>query len=323
MLQRGAEAMGFDQERTVHHFLLYEDGGAIEVSVKDESDHADLHAVHQHLPEIARLFKAGDFGKPALTHAQQVPGTAIMTRLNDRIAYQYEQTPAGGRVRIVTRDAEALAAVHAFLRFQIEDHRTGDSGEVQRPPAEEGSPLAHGREGMRHGMGGGMMGTAHDGETMAQMRAIHDLFLNHDRITRTVANLPDGIRTRTESDDPRIAQLLRDHVASMRQRVDAGDDPGLPIESEALRSIFRNYEKITTEVETTEKGVVVVQTSDDPATVAALQQHASEVTDFVRNGMAAMRNAMMNNRGRMMRHGMGSGRLPSAPGGQVVPSGGR
>ena len=127
MLQRGAQAMGFDQERTVHHFLLYEDGGAIEVSVKDASDHTSLHAVRQHLQEIAGLFKAGDFGKPALTHAQQVPGTAEMTRRKDRLAYQYEETPAGGRVRIVTRDADALAAVHAFLHFQIEDHRTGDS----------------------------------------------------------------------------------------------------------------------------------------------------------------------------------------------------
>ena len=135
MLTRGAQTMGFDQERTVHHFLLYEDGGAIEVSVKEAVDHASLHPVRQHLQEIAGLFKAGDFGKPALTHAQQVPGTADMTRLKDRIAYRYEETAAGGRVRIVTRDADALAAVHMFLHFQIEDHRTGDSGEVQQQSA--------------------------------------------------------------------------------------------------------------------------------------------------------------------------------------------
>ena len=135
MLTRGAQAMGFDQERTVHHFLLYKDGGAIDVSVKEASDHANLHAVRQHLQEIAGLFKTGDFGKPALTHAQQVPGTVDMTRLKDRIAYRYEETAAGGRVRIVTRGADALAAVHAFLHFQIEDHRTGDPGAVQRPAA--------------------------------------------------------------------------------------------------------------------------------------------------------------------------------------------
>jgi hypothetical protein len=133
MLQRGAQAMGFDQERTVHHFLLYEDGGAIEVFVKEATDQATLQAVRKHLQEIAGLFRAGDFGKPALTHAQQVPGTADMTRLKDRIAYRYQETSTGGRVRIVTRDADALTAVHAFLRFQIEDHRTGDSGVVQRP----------------------------------------------------------------------------------------------------------------------------------------------------------------------------------------------
>jgi hypothetical protein len=135
MLARGAQAMGFDQERTVHHFLLYDDGGAIDVAVKEASDHASLEAVRQHLQQIARSFKGGDFGKPAATHAQQVPGTADMTRLKDRIAYKYEETPGGGRVRIVTRDAAALAAVHTFLHFQIDDHRTGDSGIVERAPS--------------------------------------------------------------------------------------------------------------------------------------------------------------------------------------------
>jgi hypothetical protein len=33
---------------------------------------------------------------------------------------------------IKTGNPEALAAIHDFLRFQISDHRTGDSPEVQR-----------------------------------------------------------------------------------------------------------------------------------------------------------------------------------------------
>ena len=305
MLTRGAQAMGFDQERTVHHFLLYENGGAIDVAVKEASDHANLHAVRQHLQEIAGLFKAGDFGKPALTHAQQVPGTADMTRLKDRITYQYEETPAGGRVRIVTRDAAALAAVHAFLHFQIEDHRTGDSGVVER--AASGQVMNH--------PGPGMMGMGHDAATMAQMRDVHELFMSHERITRTVTNLPNGIRTVTESADPRIAQLLKDHVTSMGQRVESGNDPGLPIESEALRSIYRNYEKIHTSFELTPRGIVVVQTSTDRETVAALQQHASKVTDFVTDGMAAMHRAMMKNSAMM--HG---GMMGSMPNHQAAPN---
>ena len=176
-------------------------------------------------------------------------------------------------------------------------------------------------DGMMKGMGPGMMGMGHDAATMAQMGDIHELFSNHDRITRTVTNLPDGIRTVTESDDPRIAQILKDHVATMRQRVDTGNDPGLPIESEALHSIFKNYDKIETKVETTEKGVVVVQTSTDPETVAALQQHASEVTDFVKDGMAAIRTAMMKNAGGMMQHGMHGGMMRTVPNGGTAPNG--
>jgi len=164
----------------------------------------------------------------------------------------------------------------------------------------------------------GMMGMAHDSTTMAQLGDIHELFVNHDKITRTVTNLPDGIRTLTESDDPRIRQLLQEHVGDMLKRVDANDDPGLPIESPALRSIFKNYDKIQTKVETTDKGVVVVQTSTDPDTVAVLQWHASEVTDFVKDGMVAMQTAMMKNMGGgMMSHGMhggmmGHGQAPDA-----------
>ena len=168
---------------------------------------------------------------------------------------------------------------------------------------------------MRYGMAGGMMGSgmmgmAHDFATMAQLRAIHLLFVNHDRIKRTVTNLPDGIRTVTESDDPEIAQLLKTHVADMMKRVDAGDDPGLPIESDALHAIFRDKDKVHTSVEATAKGAVVVQTSDDPKTVAALQEHAAQVTDFAEEGMAALHTAMMKNAGGAMHGGiMGPGMM--------------
>ena len=49
---------------------------------------------------------------------------------------------------------------------------------------------------------------------------------------------PDGIRTETTSDDPKVAEWIKTHVSEMGARVEAGDDPGLPIESEALHAIF-------------------------------------------------------------------------------------
>lgn len=132
MNMRGAEVMGFDQDKTTHHFYLYPDGGAIDVSVKEAADTTDLTAIRSHLPHIAMMFGMGDFNAPMMVHDTQVPGTAEMTALKDRIAYRYLETPKGGRVDIATTDADALKAVHAFLKYQIADHKTGDSLEVRK-----------------------------------------------------------------------------------------------------------------------------------------------------------------------------------------------
>jgi hypothetical protein len=78
------------------------------------------------------MFAAGDFSMPHFIHEEDVPGTEDMKRMRDRIAYAYEDVPDGGRVRITTRHAPALAAVHQFLRDQITDHKTGDPLEVTR-----------------------------------------------------------------------------------------------------------------------------------------------------------------------------------------------
>ena len=130
MNHRGAQVMGFDQDKTTHHFLLFEDGGAIDVSVKDAADAKNRDAIRSHLPHIAMKFAQGDFEAPMLVHATKVPGTDAMAALKAKIAWTYVETPAGGRVDIVTTDRAALTAVHEFLRFQIADHKTGDPGTV-------------------------------------------------------------------------------------------------------------------------------------------------------------------------------------------------
>lgn len=159
---------------------------------------------------------------------------------------------------------------------------------------------------------GGMMGMRHDSATMALMMGSHDLVMNHDRVTRTVTNLSNGVRATTESDDPRIAALIKEHVATVVRRVEAGDDPGLPMETPAVHTLFANNDKIRTTTELTAKGVVIVQTSEDPVVVAALQRHASELSDVVREGMPAIHRAMMQSGG-MGRAGMMHGGMSGMP----------
>ena len=135
MNQRGAIVMGFDQDKTAHHFLLYDDGGAIDIQVKDASDTTNLEAIRSHLPHIAAMFAEGHFDAPMLVHdSEHVPGTDILVRRKTAIRYTYRDTPQGGRMDIVTGDPTTLDALHRFLRYQIEEHRTGDSTAVAKRP---------------------------------------------------------------------------------------------------------------------------------------------------------------------------------------------
>jgi len=49
-----------------------------------------------------------------------------LKELQKRIHYTFEETPNGGRIIIATADKTAVDAVHRFLRFQIQEHHTGD-----------------------------------------------------------------------------------------------------------------------------------------------------------------------------------------------------
>ncbi len=130
--QHGDEVMGFSHEKTTHHFFLYRDGGAIEVSANDAKDKESRDQIQMHLGHIAGMFAAGNFDAPMLVHGRVPPGTEKMTALKSKIEYKFEKTARGGRVRIRTANPDALAAVHEFLRFQISDHQTGDPLEVRQ-----------------------------------------------------------------------------------------------------------------------------------------------------------------------------------------------
>jgi hypothetical protein len=285
---RGAEGMGVDQYASTHLFDALPDGGRIEFQY-DSDDPEGVARIRSHLQEIQVAFQAGDFSTPAFVHDQDVPGTAVMTERREHIEYRYQELPRGGELRLITSDPQALEAIHDFMAFQRADHRAG---------------------GMDHAAMGGA-----DTALAADMELVHQLVTNNRAITRTVEHLPNGIRTLTESSSPAIAGYIAAHVASMERRLDEGDvfnlfSPTIPI-------LFENYDRIRSELEYTPTGVTVVQTSDDPALVEALQAHAAEVTELVDEGMIAMMRGMMESgmQGMMMggMHGAGEVHQPPKP----------
>ncbi len=128
--KHGDEAMGFAHDKTTHHFRLYSDGGAIQVTANDNKDSQNMQAIRSHLTHIATMFSNGEFSIPMFVHDQVPPGVPVMKEKHAEISYTFEDLSAGGSLRIKTTNPDALKGVHEFLRFQIEDHHTGDTTEI-------------------------------------------------------------------------------------------------------------------------------------------------------------------------------------------------
>ena len=126
VVQRGDRVMGFSHEKTIHHFRLTPDGGTIEALATNPSDVTSRQQIRAHLEHIAQMFHDGNFNAPMLIHAQTPPGVPAMKKLRKDIRYDVEETPNGARVKVSSRSPQAIAAIHDFLKFQIQDHQTGD-----------------------------------------------------------------------------------------------------------------------------------------------------------------------------------------------------
>lgn len=150
---------------------------------------------------------------------------------------------------------------------------------------------------------GGMMGAS-----PADMSLYMEMFNRHNEITRTVEEIPGGVRTTTQSNAADLTGQLHAHVSSMYSHLDQGSE--VMCMSQSLPTLFRNAGGYRRRLTLTPTGVIAEETSDDPAITDAIRAHAREVTGFVRDGMPAMMQGMMGGCGRMMGPGgmMGTGR---------------
>ena len=141
--------------------------------------------------------------------------------------------------------------------------------------AQPGPPFGRGRGG--RGQGG-------DPQFMADRDVFHFLLANHDQVRRKLTQRADGVETLTESDQPEIATKIQEHVAAMHRRV--LEVRPIHLRDPLFAEVFRHAAQIEMKVETTKKGVKVVETSKDPYVAKLIQAHAQVVDGFVKNGFA-------------------------------------
>lgn len=109
-----------------------------------------------------------------------------------------------------------------------------------------------------------------------------ELLEQHKRLKRETEKLPNGILARTTSEDPRLAQVLIDHVEGMEKRFASG---------RAIRSwdplfaaLFEFREQIQMVYRAIENGVEAHITSDDPKLVELIHSHDETLHQFVDYG---------------------------------------
>ena len=131
MNKRGDKHMGFDHTKTTHHFVLAKNGGAIQIGANDAKDTESRDQIRSHLRHIAMMFSDGNFNTPMLIHEKTPPGTDVMSKLKTEIQYQFKETDNGAEIVISSENQGAIEAIHQFLRFQINEHKTGDPLKVE------------------------------------------------------------------------------------------------------------------------------------------------------------------------------------------------
>jgi uncharacterized protein YdcH (DUF465 family) len=147
-----------------------------------------------------------------------------------------------------------------------------------------------------------MHGHMHDESTMPGLQGkdttetetadLRRIFQQHMDIDRRVTNLANGISTLTVSENPEVRAAIVSHVSMMVTRLAEGRNPEVIIQSPTLDALFDLHDEIETEIEVTDTGVTVIQTSSNPEVVKLLQTHAAEVSDMSERGMAAVHERM-------------------------------
>lgn len=111
---------------------------------------------------------------------------------------------------------------------------------------------------------------------------IHTLFEQHTNVTRKVTMTKDGYEAVTESNDPKLAKILREHVRQMSERFESGRmvrgwDP-------AFRELRDHYDDISHHVKATENGLKIVVKGKTPEAIQVAQNHADIVSRFAAHG---------------------------------------
>jgi hypothetical protein len=126
LLTRVSRVSGFDSERVNRHFYVLKNGGAVEVTVKDPSDESTIKAIQAHLKKESDLWTKGNFDTVTAAYGRAPEGALQLKKLRDNVTFAVVQEENGAVIRMLTVNPQAKSAIHDYLKFQIDQLKTGD-----------------------------------------------------------------------------------------------------------------------------------------------------------------------------------------------------
>lgn len=123
LMESGNIAMGFNQNKIIHNFKSTPTGGEIIITALDNNNDTEtIKQIRNHTLDIQKEFSEGNFTKPFFIHAQQVPGTKVMSEKKDLIKYSILQMKNGSTLILTTNNKQLINAIIQFMDCQATAH---------------------------------------------------------------------------------------------------------------------------------------------------------------------------------------------------------
>ena len=189
-----------------------------------------------------------------------------------------------------THTKRCIAALGMAAMFMLLVTPAGADGACCKKGADQAvasTPLAADTQvAAQAGRGGGKHGGG-KGAKRGVMQNAHTLVFNNGSLTRTIEDLPNGVRTRNTTTDPRLVAVLQKHPQEMNELYKNGGqvrkwDPLFAELATAANQIHMEFTML-------DNGIEVLSTSDNAEVVKLIQAHARKVSEFVARGAEAMR----------------------------------
>jgi hypothetical protein len=128
---RFSRSLGVSLDKIVLHFYLVKNGGVVEITAKDPGDTATVTAIQKYLQTQKELWEKG---KDPVTeiHGKAPDSAAVMRKLRNDITFYMAKTDEGAVLRMFSINDQARGAIQDYLKFEIAEHKTGDSPTIDQ-----------------------------------------------------------------------------------------------------------------------------------------------------------------------------------------------